>query len=110
MPKYLPGSYGLDLDFLSRLLHVYSIVGDPFVISSGFRSRKYNDLVGGVKDSAHLMGLAADIVCVGSGRRYDLIRVCLNLGFRRIGVFSNYIHVDSSLVLPQSVMFGECLV
>lgn len=40
----------------------------PIVISSGFRSRKVNRLVGGVASSQHCLGEAADIV-VGDTER-----------------------------------------
>lgn len=36
--------------------------GHPIKVNSGFRSRAVNERVGGVKNSAHLEGLAADIV------------------------------------------------
>ena len=36
--------------------------GHPIKVNSGFRSRAVNEKVGGVKNSAHLEGLAADIV------------------------------------------------
>lgn len=40
----------------------------PIVISSGFRSRRLNNMVGGVTSSQHLRGEAADIV-TGSRER-----------------------------------------
>jgi len=35
--------------------------GRPVIVSSGYRCKKLNDKVGGVKNSAHLTGCAADI-------------------------------------------------
>jgi hypothetical protein len=37
----------------------------PLHINSGYRSRKVNTAVGGAKNSAHMRGLAADIVPIG---------------------------------------------
>lgn len=37
--------------------------GKPIVISSGYRCPALNSRVGGVSDSRHLLGMAADIVC-----------------------------------------------
>src|SRR5690606_37350881 len=37
----------------------------PFVISSGYRPAWLNDRIGGSKTSAHLDGLAADVLVVG---------------------------------------------
>lgn len=39
------------------------IVKKPFVITSGFRSKELNQAVGGVCNSFHLRGMAADIHC-----------------------------------------------
>ena len=36
---------------------------EPVRVSSGYRSYKLNNKVGGARDSNHLMGSAADIVC-----------------------------------------------
>src|SRR2546430_4536677 len=37
-------------------------------VTSGFRSPKLNQLVGGSKNSIHIQGLAADILCTSFGR------------------------------------------
>lgn len=39
-----------------------AIVGKPLVISSGYRSKRLNQIVGGAKNSYHLQGKAADII------------------------------------------------
>ena len=39
----------------------------PIQISSGFRSKALNKAVGGVSDSAHRLGFAADVVPVNVG-------------------------------------------
>ena len=36
--------------------------GGPLVVSSGYRCKELNALVGGVKNSHHLLGCAADII------------------------------------------------
>ena len=36
--------------------------GEPIVVSSGYRCKELNTLVGGVKNSHHLLGCAADII------------------------------------------------
>ena len=36
---------------------------EPLRVSSGYRSYKLNNKVGGARDSNHLMGCAADLVC-----------------------------------------------
>ena len=36
--------------------------GEPIVVSSGYRCKELNALVGGVKNSHHMLGCAADII------------------------------------------------
>ena len=42
--------------------------GDPIVVSSGYRCKELNTLIGGVKNSHHILGCAADII---AGNRAD---------------------------------------
>ena len=37
--------------------------GEPIVVSSGYRCKQLNTLVGGAKYSHHILGCAADIIC-----------------------------------------------
>ena len=46
--------------------------GEPIVVSSGYRCRELNDLVGGAKHSHHLLGCAADLI---AGNRDDHCRL-----------------------------------
>ena len=62
-----------DINSLDNLLELIFYVlqplreklGKPMVITSGFRSPKVNELVGGVDNSQHLYGQAADFVVNG---------------------------------------------
>lgn len=49
------------------LERVRTLLGQPITISSGYRCPALNAAVGGVPDSAHLYGQAADILCPGFG-------------------------------------------
>lgn len=58
----------------TTLEHVRHILGDkPIQITSGFRSEAVNKKVGGVPNSAHRQGLAADFVCPAFG---TVVEVC----------------------------------
>jgi hypothetical protein len=50
--------------------------GDPMIISSGYRSEAVNRAVGGVANSAHRDGLAADFICPQFGAP---LRICETL-------------------------------
>ena len=43
--------------------------GSPIIVSSGFRCKEVNKLVGGVSNSYHLLGLAADIGTISTLKR-----------------------------------------
>lgn len=54
----------VNLTNLANVLEkVRTLLGHPITISSGYRCNELNNAVGGVWDSAHTHGLAADIEC-----------------------------------------------
>lgn len=58
-------------------------VGKPLKINSGFRSKRLNAKVGGVANSYHLRGLAADIHCSSFDEAKRLEQVAVNLFGKR---------------------------
>lgn len=52
---------------------VRSLLGFPIIVTSGYRSPELNAAVGGVPNSAHITGRAADFICPGYG---DPLAVC----------------------------------
>lgn len=92
----LPGSgKNMDPGFLEKLDKARELAGISFVIASGYRTRSHNKKVGGVKDSSHCRGYAADIRVKNSTSRYKIIQALLAAGFTRIGVAATFIHVDN---------------
>lgn len=67
----------------------------PFTISSGIRSEERNREVGGVETSAHLTGKAVDIAAESSRERFLIIDALLQCGANRLGVGSDFVHVDT---------------
>lgn len=92
-------------EFLNQLDLAREIAGVPFKITSGYRCPEHNKAVGGVQDSSHTKGLAADIACVNGPRRYKIIVALLNAGFTRIGVHRKFIHVDADHSKSQQVIW-----
>lgn len=76
----------------------------PIVISSGYRCKKHNLIIGGVMESAHTQGLAADIKISGKNA-HELLKHAFSLGFTGIGIqqkgfpTSRYIHLDIAMGL-----------
>lgn len=87
------GEKYMNYQFVKQLDEAREISGVPFKINSGYRTPDHNAKVGGVKNSAHTKGLAADIAC--SGETCDkIVKALIKVGFTRIGVASSFIHVD----------------
>ena len=70
-----------NLSYLAaRLEEVRDLVEQPLSITSGFRCSRLNEAVGGVSTSAHLRGLAADMVCPRFGSPLKLCRTIAGSG------------------------------
>lgn len=72
------------------------ILGVPLHINSGYRSPRINALVGGAINSAHMRGLAADIVPMGPALRncFDALRTNLRGWDQLIIEAGTWIHVS----------------
>ena len=86
----------MDGAFISKLDLARSLSDVPFIINSGYRCLAYNRTLPGSKDtSSHTTGLAADIKATGSRQRFTIVSALLDAGFTRIGIGSDFIHVDN---------------
>lgn len=77
-------------------------VARPVHVRSGHRCLAHNAAVGGVEDSHHLRGEAADIHAFGCDARHlaDLAR---RFGAGGVGIYEGWIHAD---VGPERVWWG----
>ena len=89
--------------FLVMLDKARDIAGIPFKINSGYRTMIHNAEIGGVSNSSHLSGLAADVSCKESRHRFIMIAAFIAAGFTRIGIAKTFIHVDCDKDKDQSV-------
>lgn len=92
-------------ELTSKLDKAREIAGVPFKINSGYRCAKHNAAVGGVKDSAHARGYAADVAVNGSSNRFKILTALLEVGFTRVGVYNTFIHVDVDPDKPTEVIW-----
>lgn len=69
-----PAKVVLCLIHLASVLEVVRQIvnGKPIHINSGYRSLRLNQMIGGSKSSAHVLGLAADIICPEFGTPLEL--------------------------------------
>ena len=80
---------------LDLLIACRELANIPFIITSGFRTRSHNRRVGGVNSSSHTRGYAVDIRCRNSRDCFKIIDAALEVGFNRIGVSNNFVHLDN---------------
>ena len=80
---------------LGKLVELRKILERPIYITSGYRCPEYNKKVGGVVNSYHLIGLAADIK-VKDINLIELLEVCEDIDFSGIGFYEkkNFLHLD----------------
>ena len=67
-------------------------LGMPIVVNSGYRCEKHNKDVGGVRNSQHLRGEAADIHCSDNERLKQLI--IENGKFDQLITYPTFLHVS----------------
>lgn len=92
--------------FLKLLMKAEKLAGIKFLFNSAFRTRPYNTKVGGVSNSAHLYGLAVDIKAPTRAIRDKIVWAAKKAGFKRIGIGSNFVHLDNDNSKPQYVAWG----
>jgi uncharacterized protein YcbK (DUF882 family) len=80
-------------EIVAKLDRLRDDYGLPILIHSGSRCKYWNDKVGGVPDSLHLIGKAVDIRAIGVGK-YRLAELAMKHGFTGIGVGQAFLHLD----------------
>lgn len=94
-------------EFMLKLDEARSICCVPFVINSAYRSPEYEKQHGRSGSSSHCKGLAVDISCTDSVSRLKMLLALLAVGFRRIGIYPTFLHVDSDISKPVSIWYGK---
>lgn len=95
-------------EFLFKLDDARAICSVPFVINSAFRTedyeREHNRHIHNI--GPHSKGLAVDLRCVSASDRLKMVLALLAVGFRRIGLYRGFIHVDSDVSKPACIWLG----
>ena len=86
----------IDPKLVDYLEKIRAHFGKPVRITSGYRSPTYNAKVGGVKNSYHLKGMAADIVIDGVKSK-EVAQYAETIGCGGIGWYEarNFTHIDT---------------
>lgn len=93
----------------SVLVPLRERLGRPVVLTSAYRCPSYNSRVSKTgKYGPHTTGCAADIRCISSRERLQIVSTLLDLGVTRIGVSDSFIHADVASLrhpFPSKVMW-----
>ena len=86
---------GMNKVLLEKLDLLRDRIGAPIIVTSGYRCPEHNAAVGGVSNSQHVQGNAADIVC-NAVSVDELADVAAAIGFDGIGRYysDGFVHVD----------------
>lgn len=115
-----PGSGALEMDagFLTKIDRARHLARVAFVVSSGYRTVRHNRKVGGVPDSEHCSGHAADVLWSGSLMLVRIVWAASRVGFDRIGVkvslqrdglkltLGGFVHLGDSPRKPSPAFWG----
>lgn len=88
---------GLDdikMELVEMLQVARDILGEAITVTNGLRCPAYNLLVGGMVNSSHLLGWAADLKIPIPSDRYRYYHAFHKAGFRRFGHGDGFMHVD----------------
>jgi len=95
------GSDNIDPLLVETLQIIRDAAGGALTVNSGVRCRKHNTAVGGVGDSQHLLGKAADITWQRpAGDLYNIIyrlfkqKKIPHLGYVKLYTRQNFVHID----------------
>lgn len=105
------------IDLLCVLNAVRAVYDLPITITSGFRSAQLNAAVGGAKNSAHMYGLAADVVPVQKNMENFLVirklfaKFAARMGYNSIVIVEKpgqngipaWLHLELSKTKPSQV-------
>lgn len=79
--------------FMAKIIQLRLNYNKPILLSSAFRCVEHNKLVSDSTKSAHCLGRAVDIY-VNSGNKYEILRLAILLGFKRMGFGKSFMHLD----------------
>ena len=96
----VPEKYYFNLLVLAEELEALRAeINKPIIILSGYRTPEYNEKVGGVSHSQHLLAKAADIVVKGMDSKEVYYAIENLIAMKKmkdggLGLYPNFVHYD----------------
>ena len=85
----------IDSDLIAALEVLRKVVQRPVRISSGYRSPEHNKKIGGVPDSQHTKGRAADVQVQGFAPA-QIAKIVEDISLiSAIGIYNTFVHIDT---------------
>ena len=95
-----------DANLVKMLQRLRDYLDAPVIVTSGYRCKKHNKVVGGVENSYHTLGMASDIYVKGVSVD-ELAKLCILCGFTGVGLYrkKGFVHVDVRKGVNEAVVF-----
>ena len=88
------GKNEMQPEFMAKLQLLREKYGRPMIVTSGYRHWTHPvEARKGHTTGEHTRGTCADIACTSGAERYKIVQLALQLGFPRIGIAKNFIHL-----------------
>lgn len=88
----------IDKNIINSIQKIREHYGKPITITSGYRSKSYNESIGGASKSQHITGNAIDFKITGI-KIVDIQNYIKEnwkeLGITGLGIYDNFTHIDS---------------
>lgn len=101
------GKNEMQHEFMLLLQQLRTEFGRPLQITSGYRDKSHPiEAKKTHSNGEHTQGNCCDVACVNSNTRFILISLALKIGFTRIGIAKNFIHLGiGGKNLPNNVIW-----
>lgn len=93
----------------SQLEMVRGLLGQPLIISSGYRSPELNSALGGVSKSAHCKGDAVDFICPAYGNPLKICRAvaAAQIGFDQLIQEGTWVHISFAIPMRHELLTAK---
>jgi len=88
---------------------VRALLGNPMLVTSGYRCPALNKVVGGVPDSAHLVGFGTDFKCPAFGTPLQIVEaiVASDIKFDQCIQEGTWVHISFAPAMRQQTLTAD---